>query len=307
MISRNEFLSQFIWNNKLFTYKSKPLCFTNWIKGGILYVKDIFNKNGELYDISFFTNALKKNNNTLCEYIMIKKAIDKYQKKCDCSFAKFTNIHNTCIFTFRNNQTRNVMHIRSKFYYSIYVSLKLHRSIYENKWKNAFKIEKSQWENIYNCKISLMHEKVIAEFNYKLLNGLLNCNLSVSKWNKQISPKCELCNCDDDIKHLLFKCTIVENIWRNVSHFLKFDIKWKTLVIGFDKEINNKTIKLNNLLAFICYRIYNYKMKCRVKNEVMSESNLRESLKHCLSAQNTVLKKAKLLNDDIYHKLSLHI
>jgi hypothetical protein len=103
-------------------YKSKPLCFTSWIKGGILYVKDIFNENGKLHHISFFTNALKKNNNTLCEYIMIKKSMDKYQKKFD--FAKFTNIHDTCIFTFRNNQTKNVMHIESKFYYSIYVNFK---------------------------------------------------------------------------------------------------------------------------------------------------------------------------------------
>jgi hypothetical protein len=121
--------------------------------------------------------------------------------------------------------------------------------MYENKWKNAFKIERSQWENIYRCGISLIHEKVIAEFNYKLLNDLLNSNLSVSKWNKQMSPKCEICNCDDDIKHLLFECTLVENIWRIVSHFLKFDIKWKTLVIVFDKEIKNTTIKLKQFFS----------------------------------------------------------
>jgi hypothetical protein len=62
-------------------YKSKPLCFTNWIKGGILYVKDIFNENGKLHDISFFRNALKKNINTLCEHVMIKKLWTNIRKK----------------------------------------------------------------------------------------------------------------------------------------------------------------------------------------------------------------------------------
>ena len=170
-----------------------------------------------------------------------------------------------------------------------------------------FNIEKSQWENIYKLQISYAYEKVVAEFNYKLLNGILNNNLIVSKWNKNISPKCEICNCDDDIKHLLFECNLVENIWKIISDFLKFEISWKTLVIGFNREFNNKTIKLNNLLSFVCYRIYKYKMKCRVKYEVMSENNLRESLKHSLLTQNTVLKKAKKITDDLYYKLSLHI
>lgn len=48
-VTRDEFLSQFLWNNKLVQYDSKPLCFYNWLKGGILYVKDIFDETGEMY------------------------------------------------------------------------------------------------------------------------------------------------------------------------------------------------------------------------------------------------------------------
>lgn len=46
-LNRDEFLSQFIWNNNLFQYENKPLCFENWIKTGIVYVKDSFDENGE--------------------------------------------------------------------------------------------------------------------------------------------------------------------------------------------------------------------------------------------------------------------
>lgn len=73
-LNRDEFLSQFIWYNNLFQYENKPLCFENWIKSGILYVKDIFDENGEFYDMMYFTQKLARKNNILCEYIMLRKA-----------------------------------------------------------------------------------------------------------------------------------------------------------------------------------------------------------------------------------------
>lgn len=71
-LTRDEFLSQFLWNNKLFQYDSKPLCFYNWLRCGILYVKDIFNETGEMYDITYFSNKLVKKNNIICEYLVKK-------------------------------------------------------------------------------------------------------------------------------------------------------------------------------------------------------------------------------------------
>lgn len=54
-----------------------------------------------------------------------------------------------------------------------------------------------------------MYEKNIAKFNYKL-NGILNINLNESKWNSL----CGHCLVVEDTEHLLYKCTLVENIWR---------------------------------------------------------------------------------------------
>lgn len=46
--------------------KEKIICFENWIKDGILYVKDIFDEKEEMNDISHFMNILGKRNNILC-------------------------------------------------------------------------------------------------------------------------------------------------------------------------------------------------------------------------------------------------
>lgn len=91
-LTRDEFLSQFIWNNRLFQYDSKPLIFNNWIRSGILYVNDIFDETGELFDITYFSNKLIKKNNILCEYLMLKKAVKMCRQKFDCSYAKYVNI-----------------------------------------------------------------------------------------------------------------------------------------------------------------------------------------------------------------------
>ena len=57
-LKRDDFLSLFLWNNKLLQYKSKPLCFKNWMQSGILYTKDIFDESGEMHDICIFQTEL---------------------------------------------------------------------------------------------------------------------------------------------------------------------------------------------------------------------------------------------------------
>lgn len=52
-------------------------------------------------------------------------------------------------------------------------------------------------------KIKSKYEKRISEFNYKLIHGILNNNAYVSKWNKDVSPLCEICEDEENIKHLL--------------------------------------------------------------------------------------------------------
>ena len=48
----------------------------------------------------------------------------------------------------------------------------------------------------------------------KLLHCILNNNIAVSKWNKTVSPLCDVCFVDEDIKNSLFECNIVKNIWQ---------------------------------------------------------------------------------------------
>lgn len=113
-------------------YDSKPLCFYNWLKGGILYVKDIFDETGEMYDITYFSNKLVEKNNIICEYVMLKRAVKHFRQKFDCSYAKYVNIKNDVHVLFKNHVTKSIKSTKSNFYYSIFIDNKFQKSVQEN-------------------------------------------------------------------------------------------------------------------------------------------------------------------------------
>ena len=53
--------------------------------------------------------------------------------------------------------------------------------------RKNFNIEDRElWQNIYRSKMKEIFDKSVAEFNYTLLNNILNKSDMVSKWNKEV-------------------------------------------------------------------------------------------------------------------------
>ena len=47
---------------------------------------------------------------------------------------------------------------------------------------------------------------------------------------------------------------------------MNFEIKWKNAILGFYLEDNRKISLFNTIIWFVAYRIYKYKMWCRLEN-----------------------------------------
>lgn len=103
-------------------------------------------------------------------------------------------------------------------------------------------------------------------------------NVYVSKWKKDISNQCVHCKQIENIKHLLFECNNVKNIWNTVSNLLSFKIQWKHIV-GFFYEKSDKTKSLNLLIPYVAYRIYKQKMLCRLDSMNETECNIYNHVK----------------------------
>lgn len=197
----------------------------------------------------------------------------------------YSNVNNTNIqnpyFHFCG-KIKQPEHEKSGFYYKILLSKKTQKPIMEAKWSKEFNISNDQWKNIYTAKIINAFDKQIAEFNYKLLHNQLNCNYNVNKWNKDVGKNCVSCEQIENIEHLIYGCPDTKRIWEKVSEILKLNITWKTIAVGFFYEFTDTTKTLNNVISCVGYKIYKYKMKCRLQNEIPNENALSNVLKTSL-------------------------
>jgi hypothetical protein len=75
-------------------------------------------------------------------------------------------------------------------------------------------IVEQEWEDIFIIPRCISNTK-IRVFQYKLLFGLLPCNLYLNRINKSVTNKCGECNELDDTVHYLFECPQVIPFWNN--------------------------------------------------------------------------------------------
>ena len=274
-MSTETFLAQPLWNNRLLMFKGKTLFFKEWIESNLLYVKDVVDSNG-LKPIEWFYDNLRYRNNWLCQYKIMKHIFSSFKRNIDFTKSLYFNNSSSLRIQFLGNSYFNNENSTSKFFYQIFLHKKFKKPLHQPFLEKEFGLQrKISWTLIYTQKISNIIDKNVAEFNYKLLHNLLSNRYLASKWNREIDKKCTLCRNDiENNRHLIYECQNVSQIWHIVGIVLRFDVKWKHIIIGFYDEINSKTILLNNIISFIGCRIYKYKMSCRIKGENESCQNM---------------------------------
>ncbi len=164
-----------------------------------------------------------------------------------------------------------------------------------NKWERDFNLDKTQWKDIYDNRIWQLKDKKLAEFNYKILNNILCTKSLISKWNSRMTSLCPLCDKEHTVKHLLFDCMYINNIWTIIGSILKMNITYKHVVVG--TVMNNEFVKARNLMIdYISYAIY--------KMWIMSENNVINLTSTCIiTFIRKDLFKRTFYNEDKYFKM----
>ena len=300
-MSSDEFSSLPIWCNTMFKRKGKCLMFSNWVKSNILYVKDFFDENGMFREPLYFRNILIRKSNWICEYFTIKSIFKKFESSFDTSKGQYVNIKKIMLIYTRNKQLKVIGLLKSKDFYDMFIQKKFVKPYTENMWSKMFNIDfKRYGQHIYDTNVVKHLDKSIADFNYRLLHNLLNCNNQLSKWKRDVSPLCTLCNVVENCEHLILHCKNVVNVWTKASNILRFNVSWKHIVVGFYLENNRKTVTLNSLLSFIAMKIYKCKMKCRIDAKEESLQCIESFVKKHLMYQFYALQK---LNVDLEYAL----
>ncbi|XP_062574193.1 uncharacterized protein LOC134236030 [Saccostrea cucullata] len=281
-LSNVKFAQQPLWNNILYQFKGKTICFKNWIASNILYTKDLFDENGNFKTLQEISNTLINKSNWLCEYKILKKVVTKqsnmFDMKC-CIFTKTTPVNS---FNF-NSGLNCITDKKCKFFYENMLSKKFKYPCYQSILGRNFCVSKEYWCNIYRNKIKLMYDKRLSEFNYKLLNNILCCNSFLQKCKLRENAKCEFCgNENENIKHLIFDCDNVKGVWQKLNIVMNYDVQWKHIVVGFYLETNSRIRFYNTIISYLAYKIYKFKMKSRIENIIQEKFMLEKSIRYSL-------------------------
>ncbi len=140
---------------------------------------------------------------------------------------------------------------------SIYVPLQL------NKWVPILNVGDTPdicKQAIIN-KILNISEIKIKEFNFKMLHYTLVCKNYLSKFKQDIDKNCEVCKEPDRIEHLIFYCSLANQIWKKVEIIVANKIYLKDIVLGIGQN------PIDYIYSLIAFSIYKYWLQCQDNKE----------------------------------------
>ena len=106
----------------------------------------------------------------------------------------------------------------------------------------------------------------LRDFQFRLLHKRLPSNKELHRWKIKNTDKCEFCDQQDSILHLLFGCIHIKMVWKDLFEYMK---KWSDPnILNFDIQnlilnmIHPKKYHVINLMCLIMKQlIYRYKCK----------------------------------------------
>ena len=103
----------------------------------------------------------------------------------------------------------------------------------------------------YTKKVAFGKEIKLKEFNFKVLHGILPCNLNLMRWKISDSHECDICGETQSIEHLLYSCVYVRPLWQIVEHVFEVDINFRC-TLGLDEKCEHDDII--TIVSFLIYK-----------------------------------------------------
>ena len=283
----NELLNQPIWHNKyLFTkirHRKRSIFLSNWIKSGILYVKDLDYSEGHVSE-SYIIKHLKNKSNFLIEMKEIKEALRPY-KLLLAQIPESLPVKDTAL-QYLNWTTKQLC--------KCYVNNSFIKPEYQMISQTIPDVTSLDIRNSIKYKIIKRTDNILAQFSFKIFHNILVCGKILHKWTN-ISRNCPTCQSLHDIPHMLYFCKPSENVWKNVSDIMGFKVELKHILLFYDND-NYENIKINNYcFTAISYCIYKYWLQCTEKKTVPNEPKLIGQIVTDLRQRSLLLKSMNKL------------
>ena len=280
-------LSEPLWYNSKLKYKSMYV--QNWVKCGILYIKDVVSPNGTFKS---FRDVKEQYNvkGTFLDFHRVLSAIPDGWKNilqhgyeptypvCPVHIKILLNTRSGC------KQTYSIM------------SGNEDKPGSQSKWNVEYMLDQKEWQSVYMLPKYTVNDTKLWSFQYKLIHRILPTKSFLMKIKITRDNICSYCANDiETVLHLFIDCPVVKKFWESwmkwISQYVKSQIVLcpKSILFGFYNQKNCDIVDCVLLLA----KYYIYSTKFREKPQL------------AITAFENILKtyfKAELFTARVSHK-----
>ena len=182
-----------------------------------------------------------------------------------------------------NNNAFDILRIKSKDYYTLFISKKAQFSKHSLVLKRDFNLSEDQLEIVFILPHIVCSEPYLKAFQYKVLNSILYTNTKLYKIGFITDNNCFFCNSElETLLYFLFDCIYSKRFWKDFEFYFYslskefFHLTWQDVLIGI---ITSECPLLNYLLVIAKVYLWNcrrsqilpsltgFKVKVKIKFE----------------------------------------
>ena len=179
------------------------------------------------------------------------------KKNCNLEKIEKAKQNNTEPEIKSNGKMIKLTKLTTKNIYETLISKKIEEGTAIEKWINRFPIlHDIEWSEIYKRGFKITTEPYLQSFQYKVIQGILNCNYNLYNWTIKDSSKCLYCDETDTIEHRLYSCEQSKLFWRRLEEWItdnmecSFPLTVCEVLFGMNSN-NDPNIKIINYLILI--------------------------------------------------------
>ena len=227
--SREQALSQLLWNNQFLRIGGKPIFNKTLFSKGLVSLANILTNTGSLKPWTFFkTEGLNIN-----DYLLLfglfnslpptwKKLINSKDNPSADTLVDSQNTKLSYTLYLRDSTLPLASITSSKLYWKLIEIIQVYPSA-RRKFNTLFENSGDlNWEVIYQIPHVVTLDTKTRVFQYKLRNRIIYTNKSLYKMKIIDSPLCTFCKISDEsLEHLFCRCDFIVTFWMSVILWLK--------------------------------------------------------------------------------------
>ena len=245
-------INQVLWYNSKIRFKGKPFIWNNWVERGLIYVKDLYDNQGNPRTAAELgVNWLEFKTLIRCiprEWFEIIEGVD------------FTTVTDRpTLYDKMNINAKNAV----KNAYNSLIFDKDNMYKYLTRWLDELSVDPELFQESFERTRCCTKVSKYRDFQYRLNLGKIIVNDDLFKWRKIDSNLCSLCRSHIETKtHLFYECDKVQPIIQSVytkctENEIEIDTSKKAFI--FNHVVDNKYHVVNFLSIMLKQLINKYR------------------------------------------------